>query len=873
MLSRLHEHMVVAAWTGAAVSFVVACAGLVSALGQGGAAATPAGAFGAVPFVLCLLVPAGILAGLAAGVFLAGLSGSGPHGLFERTSAALGSQDPSRTAALLGGLLFAGIFVALAAVVHYVVARNFESASLKALLAAILMLLGYFATKSVAALATGGLRSVLCWLSARSRIGGLLFRPAVAVSALSLGAAAGGTALFVVFRRVVKDIGDALVFGTLAGAVLAAACWLALAALYPRAPQWTRRLRWWIVGSLLALACAVGLGGFPQVRAAALKGSLPQTQVADVLKLASDLDRDGYSSLFGGGDCEPLNRAVHPDAVEIPNNGIDENCSGADLAVDPGRGREVAYHDLPDGFPVSPNLVFITIDAQRADHMSLYGYSRETTPRVDELAAGAVVFEHAYSHGAGTVSSTPSYMSSLYPYQVRFTGDPVYPPRVAPENLMMGEIFAQQGYATGTVNTIRYIMRDWGITQGFQHIDTSMVTREQSDCENAPQVTEAAMSWVKGLGRKPFLLWVHYYEPHSSYVIHEGTPRFSDSADDVDVYDHEILFTDKHVSELLEYLFSYSEAGRTVVVLTADHGEGFASDRGARTHGYGLYNELVHVPFVVWAPLVKPRRVTTAVGLVDVIPTLCNLAGFEQPGLEGDSLVPFLFGDHEEPDRKVFLENTRGKVVKKVTKALVGSRWKFIYDYTNGLETLTDLQNDPGEKENVADKHPDVTEEFRAEMMALMDRVSLPVQAGMAERFAVRELPPDSTPLAAGYSEVLEVVGLRELGIKGGRLKLELFIRATGKPELPYNLEFGLADKPPVKGTAKTDPLFGTFPVSQWGIGETYRQEIALDVPEEGFDRPTSTLWLRWIWKKKTLKCDEKGGWKGFCKLGEISLQ
>ena len=872
MLERLRLHLTVAVLAAFAAAVAAAALGLTTVYARAGDYARASSLVGAAPLTLALLATAAFVAGLGGGIGVFALGRRTPRETVDGWLLDLAAPDPARTGAFVGALLFTTIFPALVALEFMVVERAFSHPTLKALLGAALAFAIYLAARGAGRVASDLVAAILVRLFPRSaavRLVGSLGFLVPAALAVALGAAVG---LFVGYRKTVADIGFDLVLGGLVGALLVFAAWVAAARWLHRLPSLVAKLRWQAAWFLVCLGVSLGLGEIPAVRSAAFKDGTLQSVTASLLQEVTDFDRDGYSGFLGGGDCRPFDSRFNPDASDIPNNGLDENCMGGDLSFAGALRADTRYYSLPEHFPDRVNLVLITVDAVRWDHTTIYGYERDTTPHLQRLAKSGVVFERGYAQGPGTIPSAPSFMSSLYPYQVVRSSEDVRPKRIAEENVMMGEIFGAAGYVTGTVNTIRYILNDWGITQGMDWVDTSMVSRPYSDCENAPDVTRASKEFARKSQDRKFLLWAHYYEPHSSYAIHEGTPRFSDSMDDMDLYDHELLFADKHVGELIEYLRTYRHADRTVIILAGDHGEGFPSDRGMRTHGYGLFEEQVHVPFVVWAPGAKPRRVETPVALIDIIPTFCNAAGIDQQGLEGNSLIPFLFDkEHEELDRRVFMEANRGRVIKQITKALVGIRWKYYYDYTNGNEYLFDLENDAGETENVAGEHPDVAEEHKAELLAIMDRVSLPVQASMVERYRVDEVPEDARPLNLVFGDVIEIVAFRQVGVSEKEARFELFLKSVGTSDLNYNLEAGLAFEPPLTDTTRIDPLFGYYPMSQWEKGDMFRQQISLKLPENETGKGLN-LYARFVWRRKVLR-PPTNDWKSYCGLARVSTR
>jgi arylsulfatase A-like enzyme len=549
------------------------------------------------------------------------------------------------------------------------------------------------------------------------RLGRLLRSTHLAILSLAV-ALSGLVAALAATWDTLEDIGiDTLVWL----AALPAAFVVAFAVVVAGAPRWQnwRRLKiWMILTLLLGPVAATGLGELQAVRQAASLQDTPAGVVVSMYLAASDFDGDGASPFFGGGDCAPFNRLIGPGVAEIPGNGIDDNCMAGDAPVNTQKLRNAsAYAPLPAGFPSRPNLVLITVDALRADHMSLYGYGRATTPRLDRHAKSGVVFERAYSQGSGTISSMPSLLTSKY-----YTDDRM-PPAISPRETMLAEHLKKAGYTTMSVTSLGYANSGrWGLLQGFDVFDQTVSEPQPNHNVTSPRILAIAEDLLhKGKkGRAPFFLWVHFYDPHGRYLEHEGQRSFGTSA--LDKYDGEVLFTDAHVGRLLDVLRA-PNAPPTVIIFGSDHGDGFKEDRGRRNHAYGLYGELLHVPLVVWAPNAEPQRVDTPVGNVDIAATLVNAAGLKKPYLRGNSLFPYMYDGLRDPDRLIFSEKTFGQGAKKrYQKAVTGMHWKMVRWVNERREFLFDLKNDPREMRDVIQLHPDIAAALRKQIDLIVER-------------------------------------------------------------------------------------------------------------------------------------------------------
>jgi arylsulfatase A-like enzyme len=210
----------------------------------------------------------------------------------------------------------------------------------------------------------------------------------------------------------------------------------------------------------------------------------------------------------------------------------------------------------------------------------------------------------------------------------------------------------------------------------------------------------------------PFFLWLHYFSPHWPYERHEG---FDFGDDDLDRYDSDIAFDDREIGVLLDRLDELGLRERTIVFLTADHGEEFR-DHGGTKHGFRLYRELTHVPLLLFVPGVAPAVVSTPVELVDLFPTVCELLELREacPGHDGQSLLAAAAGKRD-PARGAYSEfHTREDV--PAMNALVTGRWHMIYDYELDRAELYDVIRDRAEQHNVAGAHPDLVRRFRDQL-------------------------------------------------------------------------------------------------------------------------------------------------------------
>ena len=335
---------------------------------------------------------------------------------------------------------------------------------------------------------------------------------------------------------------------------------------------------------------------------------------------------------------------------------------------------------------VRPNVLLITIDTLRADHLSSYGYSRNTSPNLDALAKRGVLYENAIAQAPNTHPSTAAILTSRYPSDLG--GNPFkYIPYPTPT---LAEAFRNAGYRTAAVVSNVWLRSGMGFDQGFEHFDeTSAMSEFYADgtrvaWKNASDVTEAAIEWLEARRTGPFFLWLHYLDPHHPYEpppeyreafstsyseqsaflrelaakptgeqtneliqIGQGKIQVTDAefAAIVDQYDGEIAYTDAQVGRVLDFLQSRGLTDDTVVAVTADHGEEFR-DHGGWGHSHTLHRELLHVPLIVAVPGgPSGQRVPSIVRLIDLAPTLLARSGLPAPSNMRGTDLAALGGD------------------------------------------------------------------------------------------------------------------------------------------------------------------------------------------------------------------------------------
>ena len=370
-----------------------------------------------------------------------------------------------------------------------------------------------------------------------------------------------------------------------------------------------------------------------------------------------------------------------------------------------------------------PNVLLITVDTLRADRVGAYGYGQAATPVMDALALGGVRFADATAHAALTLPAHTAILTGRYPgaYGIRLNGLGAVPDSAS----TLAERLKGDGYRTGAVVASAVLGRSFGLHQGFDDYDDRIVTGATDSISVAElqrpanQVTAAATRWLK-TQKGSWFLWVHYYDPHLPYAA----PQKFQAASPNRPYDAEIAFTDAQIGELLRSV----DRSRTIVVLTADHGESLG-DHGEPDHGLFLYDATLRVPLIVAGPGLTPRVVTEQVRHVDLTPTLVELAtaGKSMTADEGESLVGVLRGGSRANVPVSIGEAwySRYHFGWSELKSIRVGEWKYV---AAPKPELYDLRVDKGETRNLASERAAVAGRLAADLERVTKQFNAPAQ-------------------------------------------------------------------------------------------------------------------------------------------------
>jgi arylsulfatase A-like enzyme len=699
---------------------------------------------------------------------------------------------------------------------------------------------------------------VLPWLMARLAAARLPARRggwAAAAAALALYAAAAVAAVGLNWSDNLRfapwtDIG--------VGAAIAAAGAVLARVLGPRLPAARGRVALAASGAVVAAVALLLAAGAseaarkPTVARAGLVGT-----VLDGARQLFDFDHDGYASILGGGDCDDHDPTVHPGAVDLPGDGVDSDCDGQDAV--PLGPPVTALAPLPASVPPDLNLLLVTIDTLRADHLGCYGYPRPTSPEIDRLAAEGTLFENGWAHAPSTRYSMPALATGRWPSAIEWD-ESIWWPRIGRDMRTLGEALHDDGYFTGGLFSYSYFARSdrRGFERGMDVFSTERAALHvavngpmESRGSSSREMADDAIAFIEAHRDRKFFLWVHFYDPHLSYEPHSEVPSFGNAR--VDLYDGEIRFTDLHFGRLLARLRALGLWDRTAIVVTGDHGEGFG-EHGVTEHGFDLYPAQTRVPFIVRVPGLPAQKVATPAGHVDVAATLVNLArGKLEPSFLGRSLVPELGGTaRPDPERWVFQEvsSERGK-----KRALVTASRHLIWNWTPGDTTeCYDRARDPDETHDlwsglVAGGDARCAE-LKRELVRVVAALALP--PGVAEKLARDVSPPGAPPvpaprpLAGRLGDAIEVRGYDVAPAEvppGGDLDLTVYFAATKRLAPGWRLFFHADGPGGMMVNLDHVPVGGVMPLERWRPGQQIRDHHHV-VVGPSWPRGTYTLYV-----------------------------
>ena len=420
------------------------------------------------------------------------------------------------------------------------------------------------------------------------------------------------------------------------------------------------------------------------------------------------------------------------------------------------------------------NIILITIDSLRADHISCLGYSRLTTPNLDNIANEGILFTQAIATGPETRPSITSILTSTYP--LMYGG---YSSFFNKRRISLAEILKENGYTTAAFHSNPYLSKFYGYDRGFDIFQDFLKVsplREEvkkfkeyikikykhlfdfsrrvygkvynfirklepiDECANAEAINKEAISWLKN-NSSNFFLWLHYMDTHAnyappknykpSYISLKEVRKLNENIHNtkgennvkklIDLYDGEIRYVDYNIGLFLNELKKMRISDDTFIIITADHGEEFG-EHGGYMHTPKLYDELIRVPLIIIGPELENRIISKQVSLLGLAPTVLDLLNIKKPiTFQGDSLLPLMKGMKTEFSDAIsevcVWEKDPFKIdLKKRKTSLRTEQWKYILN-EDGSEELYNLQDDPRERKNLVEKEREKVIKFKSKIM------------------------------------------------------------------------------------------------------------------------------------------------------------
>lgn len=420
-----------------------------------------------------------------------------------------------------------------------------------------------------------------------------------------------------------------------------------------------------------------------------------------------------------------------------------------------------------------PDIVLLTIDTLRSDHLGCYGYARDTSPHLDELAGESILFENVFTPVPRTSPAVASLLTGLYP---RSHGLRTLVDALATHHQTLAEYLDARGYTTGAFVT-QNLARRTGLAQGFDTFVDHDGLHISHPGARAERIAAKAMKWLERTEGEKRFLWLHVWDPHFTYEppppfdrwfvaqppgsfdlyerIRSGALRLGDAyfhsdlepielQHAIDLYDGEIRYVDEIFGEVLEALRRSGRFGSSLIVVTSDHGESLGEHGYSFEHGEYLYDGTLRVPLMIKLPSGEygGRRAPWDVSLIDVMPTLLEAVGISAEGLQGSDLVRAL-REEKAPRDEIFAETGRSFFAENPRRYLPGlaghwtslrdERWKLIrIPKPDGDDhELYDLQVDPRE---LHDLYSDDRSEAK--------RLKTALERWLTEERLPRESPP-----------------------------------------------------------------------------------------------------------------------------------
>ncbi len=451
--------------------------------------------------------------------------------------------------------------------------------------------------------------------------------------------------------------------------------------------------------SVLTLALGIGYS-----KALIQKSPLAAT-VSTSLRFLLDFDRDGQLYLFEKSDINEFD--AHRSINARMNN------------------KNRAYNSPTPAFRYPKarrlNVLFLLVDALRADRLSSAKYRAQVTRNLAALGNESLFFSKAIAQSSTTGTSLPSILAGRYPEYIQWHKPNkwnMYP--IAANRHFISDVLRDQGYVTAAFVSAWVKRHIPNFGRHFQHYIPLYPKNEWKERVrySSSVCTSKAIAFLETLKDKtPWFLFLHFEEPHEPYVEH-GPPGRSFGKSSVKRYDSDVHYADTYIGVLLDYLKYRRWRDDTVIIVTSDHGEEFG-EHGKKYHNYQLYQESIHVPLLLYIPGEAHRNIDETVALVDIAPTIVDLLGIDadRTHFQGVSLLHYGLGQLTSETRPIFsMLWFRDTTMRNQLSTVLSGQWKLIVNHKSKKEELYNLKTDPGEKQDRSRDEPNPFKSLKKEL-------------------------------------------------------------------------------------------------------------------------------------------------------------
>ena len=424
----------------------------------------------------------------------------------------------------------------------------------------------------------------------------------------------------------------------------------------------------------------------------------------------------------------------------------------------------ITYENLKSNSKQDINVILIVIDALRADHLSCYGYERDTSPSLDTFAARGVLFKNCYTQSSWTKPSVASILTSLYPDR---HGTTLHAQALPGELVTLAEILHDEGYLTYGFVANPNLKRIFNFNQGFVYFDDYLmrdklyygvlrelrrkppyllkIFKNHFDThvrDNARLANRRIFPWLEKYKSENIFMYIHYMDPHSPFTppapYNEMFPYIEGDKNSITVslYDGEICFVDAQIGKLIEKLKSLKIYDKTLIIVTSDHGQAFG-EHGDYGHGSTIYQDQLKVPLVVKCPsnFSGAPVIDESVRSIDIVPTILDVLRISSAvPLEGNSLLPLMkTGKSSNGSGNIYIEQNLDNAYI-LDGIISNNEWKYILTKKSelrdiektGSEELYNLTEDPYELNNVVQRELDVLKIMRDSLATFKNRLTSP---------------------------------------------------------------------------------------------------------------------------------------------------